>query len=147
MTSSDIWFETFDKGSKKGGFDKLSPKQQQLYYFIDFHIYVEMGGATGFLYNRSSSGEENLYAPYIECFKFLGYDRLAELLLQFHNQSVKRAMDDDSGGSWQDFLSGQGLQEIMDELEAEAYRIMDAGSKEVYDWIDLNQDELIKGLT
>ena len=146
MTSSDIWFEIFDKGSK-GRYKQYSPIQQQLYYFIDFHIYMEMDGASGFLYNKSSSGEENLYAPYINCFIFFGYGRLAELLQQFHDQSVKRSKDDDSGDTWEDFLSAHDLEKIMDEFDAEAQRIMDDGCVSVNDWIDQNHDELIKGLT
>jgi hypothetical protein len=45
--------EIFDRGLTKGE-EKLSPKDLELFLIWDFVIEYEMGGITGFLYNRVS---------------------------------------------------------------------------------------------
>lgn len=147
MTSSDIWYKTFDVGSKKGGFDKLSPIQQQLYTFLDFHISIEMDGAFGFLYNRNfEDPEDNLYEPYIICLRYFHYDHLADLLQQFSDGYIAGLRNETkTNGTWEGQLKTYGLTKLAKQLEKEANKIL--GAREVTKWIDEHHVELAVGLS
>lgn len=146
MTSLDIWYKTFDVGSKKGGFDKLSPIQQRLYTFIDFHISIEMDGAYGFLYNRNfEDPDDSLYVPYIDNLRLFHYDHLANLLQQFNDGYMKGLQNEiKTNGTWEGQLKAYGLTRLVKQIEKEANKIL--GAKEVRNWIDQHYDELAVGL-
>lgn len=98
MRPSDRLTEVFDRGISKG-VKALSLQDQSLYLIQDFIISYEMGGLSGYLYNRISDGQLH---ETIAAMKEFGVAELAKLLEDAAKLFAHHNLAD--GATWEDVL-------------------------------------------
>jgi len=145
MTSDEIWTEIYDRGHKIG-VEKLPFELQQLWYYMDFTIYVDNGGPGGFLYNNSPTDiDENHYTPYIKSWRFFKYNTLADLVEKYNEQFLKTFVEFKKNGSidFNVYLEQFGLKEMEEEIKP---KIIEANYENttVWEWLDQNIERLQK---
>lgn len=143
MTTDEIWTEVYDKGYKIG-VEKLPSELQLIWYYIDFTIYVDNGGPSGFLYNKSPDTQDiNHYKPYINSWRFFNYNNLADLVEKYNDQFLKAFIEYKKNGStdFDVYLKQFGLDEIEKEIEP---KIIEANCENttVWSWLDQNIERL-----
>ncbi|MES2131108.1 MAG: hypothetical protein V4506_02095 [Bacteroidota bacterium] len=143
MTSDEIWTEVYDRGYNIG-VEKLPSELQLLWYYIDFTIYVDTDGPSGFLYNKSPDTEHiNHYAPYLKSWRFFNYNNLADLVEKYNDQFLKAFAEFKKNGETDfDIYQKQfGLDEIEKKIEP---KITEANCKNtaVWSWLDQNIERL-----
>jgi len=79
MDFDDRLTDAFDRGLREG-LDSLSAVDRELFHVQDFIIEFEMGGLSGYLYNRLPDLDRIGHA--VTAMKRLGFGRLADLLAQ-----------------------------------------------------------------
>lgn len=136
MNVDEIWDYVYENGlsGKQNQFNDL---QRHLFYYIDFKTEVDFGG---FLYNKSPSArDQNNYEPYINCWKFFGYERLASLVQRYNDLHVDANHKLGKGASMpsEEFHERFGLSELRNETENEI-DIVVADIDKVLDWIKQN---------
>lgn len=146
MTSDEIWTEVYEKGYKNG-LETLPFQLKQLWYYIDFTIYVDNGGSTGFLYNKSTTENErsDYFQPYIESWKFFELLELASLVEHYNSRCLEAIKDYNRNGKTNFDLYKRKflIEEIVKEIDPLIIKIVwtDKNQK-VWSWLDKNTDEL-----
>ncbi|MBO9702224.1 MAG: hypothetical protein J7604_18590 [Sporocytophaga sp.] len=144
MTSDEIWSNLYDKGINEG-VDSFSVLQKNVYYYIDFFYYVEMGD---FLYNKSPcSPGENHYKPYIDSWKFFDYNKLADLVQEYNNKYLYafKELKEDESMPTDEFKKRFGLIDIGNKIELEIQAVI-KDIQSIYNFIDRNRNEITKGI-
>jgi hypothetical protein len=139
MTSDEIWTEVYDRGYKIG-VEKLPYELQLLWYYIDFTIYVDNGGASGFLYNKSPDADGiTHFSPYLKCWRFFNYYKLADLVEKYNDQFLKAFAEYKKNGStdFEVYRKQFSLEEIEKKIEP---KIIEANCENttVWSWLDQN---------
>ena len=128
MTLDERLTDAFDRGLSDG-VESLSPEDQQLYRIQDFILEFEMGGLSGYMYNRlpnvAGIGET---VTALRQFKFI---RLSELLEQALNL-FREYRDPNPPTTWEQvrkkYDPDNRLDSIADEISALAKRGYGASS-------------------
>lgn len=145
-TSDDIWTEVYDNGCKNG-VETLPFDLKQLWYYIDFTYYVDNGGPTGFLYNKSTTEDEfnNYFQPYIESWTFFGLLDLVRLVENYSDRYLEAAKDYNRNDKkdFDQYKMKFKVDEIVEELDPLIEKIVwtDKNQK-VWNWLDENIDKL-----
>lgn len=141
-----IHFEIYDY-AHKNGINNFSYEQKQLYYYIDFTIYVANGGVSGFLFNKSpSSSAENEYLPYIESFRFFNFFNLSDLIDLYQKKFiiVLKKYERNKQLIFNELYIDAGLEDLVDKIEKEVNTTkMD---EYIESWIFENKIDLLKGI-
>jgi len=146
MTSDEIWTEVYDKGYKNG-IETLPFDLKQLWYYIDFTIYVDNGGSTGFLYNKSPTDNEcsDYFQPYLESWRFFELLELAHAVENYNNRFLEAIKDYNRNGKTNFDLYEKKfrIDEIVKELDPLIVKIVwtDKNQK-VWNWLEENIDKL-----
>jgi len=147
MDSSDIWTLLFDKKITNEAF-KLNESQENLFFLIDMIYYVENGGVSGFLYNKSPTIiNEDLFEPYSKSLVFFEHFKIAKLIYRYNEifwLAIKK-YDEDKNQDFKVILNSLDIHVIEQQLEILIDKIVDNQDK-IFDWIDLNKSTLIENI-
>jgi hypothetical protein len=146
MTPDEICEVVYEKGFI-GGIEKLPFELKQLWHYIDFTIYVDNGGPTGFINNKSPTEDErsNYFLPYLESWKFFGLLELAHLVEEYNAKFLEAVRVYNLNGK-QEFKKYEkefGVGEIIQVLNPLIVKIVWTNKNRiVWNWIDKNRDRL-----
>ena len=143
MNSNELWTAIYDIGYKKG-VETLSFEQQQLWYYIDFTIYVDNGGASGFVYNKSPDiNGTTHFSPYLKSWRFFNYNTLADLVERYNDQFLKalQAFKQNEKIDFKEHSDRFGLPEIEKQIEPYINEV-NRSSANVWAWINQDIDKL-----
>ena len=138
----DIWASLFDKGIN-GDLGTFTETQIHLYHYIDFTYYVDNGGPTGFLYNRSPLDTiENENYPYIKSWRFFGLDDLADLVEVYNEKHLFACKELKSNAlkDGEDFSDKFNLTVLEEQISKKIYEDTVKNNEKIHEWIDLNRE-------
>lgn len=118
LSVNQLLSEVFDRGLAKGE-EKLAAKDLELFLIWDFVIEYEMGGLTGFLYNRvSNPGRIDATARALRKYEVEPLAKVAEELARRFRSWTNS--DDDWGETWDEVrtrhISDARLERLEDQL-------------------------------
>jgi hypothetical protein len=144
MTPDDIWSSLFDKGINRG-FGTFSEPQFHLYHYIDFFYYVNNGGPTGFLYNRSPADKtDNENYPYIKSWRFFELDDLADLIEDYNAKYIFACEEikNNELKEGETFSDKFNLTDLEVQISDKIYKDWDKNNSIIFDWIAANSEIL-----
>lgn len=136
---TDIWYKLYDKALNEGIQD-FNKKQLKLYFYIDMFYSLEMGGLSGFLYNKIE--EENKLDNYTLTLEYFGINELSSQLNLFI-ENFRKAYDGREE-TWDEFMDRTGVKDQIEELDNRILNII--SEDRVNGWIKENYGELTKNL-
>jgi hypothetical protein len=146
MTSDEIWTNVYEKGHENG-VETLPFELKQLWHYIYFTYYVDNGGSTEFLYNKSPIEDErsNFFQPYIKSWKFFELLELVSLVKNYNDIFLEAVKEYNKNGK-KDFYQYERkfkIDELTKELDTLIIKVVwtDKNSK-VWNWINENSEQL-----
>jgi hypothetical protein len=113
MPIEDQLFEVFDRGLRDG-IESLTPADRELFLIQDFIIVYEMGGLSGYFYNKLP--EIDRITEAVAAMSYRGLRELAELLREAA-KLFDGHIDSDTRATWGDVLRHYDPTRRLDELD------------------------------
>ncbi|MCE3228007.1 MAG: hypothetical protein K0S32_2558 [Bacteroidetes bacterium] len=144
ITADDIVVKLYDKGHHEGT-DSLSMLQRHVWFYVDYTIYVDNGGAGGFIYNHSPTiGGENFYAQYYGTWTHFGFERICIMAEKYNVlfHEVLKLYLKDGESNFEMHAEKLGLRKLQEEFENIVKESRD--DNKVWNWIEENKKVLME---